>query len=64
MSDDQTQADLGFGRVNEKRRTVLRALTAGGLAGAGFTGIATARHGTTGGTLLTVTTEFGTGNRK
>ena len=61
MYDDQTQTEVGFGQGEEKRRTVLKALTAGGLAGVGLTGIATADHGTTGGNLLTVDTEFGTG---
>ena len=61
MSDDQLQTGFGFGQGNENRRTVLEALAAGGLAGVGFTGVATANHGATGGTLLTVNTEFGTG---
>lgn len=61
MFDDDTPTDHGGGKHGDTRRAVLKCLAASGLAGVGLTGTATADRGTTGGNLLTVETEFGTG---
>ena len=61
MSNNETAIETVLGRNGSNRRTVLKALAASGVLSTALAGTATAKHGKGGGTLLTVTTEFGTG---
>lgn len=61
MVNDEKPPESGSSRTGSKRRTVLRTVAASGLAGTGLASVTTARHGTAGENLLTVESEFGTG---